>query len=138
MPKLLKKIPKNFKKYFFICFTLLIFLLPGVNLIAAIFFINDKEAHLSFFLVLAIYRMIFGKNYNQIVFTTILLGISIEIFQYFIPNRSFDLYDIFADSFGIMIAYFFKIGFDKMPILRPELLIFDKKLKSNSLIINTL
>jgi len=35
----------------------------------------------------------------------LLFGLHIEIVQYFIPNRDFSLFDVFADSIGIMIGY---------------------------------
>ena len=34
------------------------------------------------------------------------LSITLEIFHFIIPNRSFQLEDLFANIFGVMVAYF--------------------------------
>ena len=36
-----------------------------------------------------------------------LISILLEILHYFIPNRAFEYYDLFANFIGVIIAYFF-------------------------------
>ena len=83
---------------------------------ASLIFVNDKEAHVSFFIFLSLYRMIDAKNYQKIILTNILLGILIEFCQMPLPGRSFDMNDVVADAIGTLFGYFFKVGFDRMPL----------------------
>ena len=45
----------------------------------------------------------FINSFQFLFFTSILL----EILHYFIPNRAFEYYDLFANLAGVIIAYFF-------------------------------
>ncbi len=73
-----------------------IFLFSVLTYLVILTFINDvKSLPLPYFTILLI------------AFSCILYGIIIEIIQhYFIPLRSFDLGDIFADAVGILIGIF--------------------------------
>ena len=45
----------------------------------------------------------FINSFQFLFFTSILL----EIFHYFIPNRAFEYYDLFANFTGVILAYLF-------------------------------
>ena len=45
----------------------------------------------------------FINSFQFLFFTSILL----EIFHYFIPNRAFEYYDLFANFTGVIVAYLF-------------------------------
>ena len=45
----------------------------------------------------------FINSFKFLFFTSILL----EIFHYFIPNRAFEYYDLFANFMGVIFAYLF-------------------------------
>jgi VanZ family protein len=45
----------------------------------------------------------FINSFKFLFFTSILL----EIFHYFIPNRAFEYYDLFANFIGVILAYLF-------------------------------
>jgi VanZ family protein len=75
----------------------------------------DKIAHLGLFGGLSLlwslflhYRNGAGKNVFLLVAMAVsIYGVAVEFFQfYFIPNRSFDVYDIVADVCGALCGYF--------------------------------
>ncbi len=72
---------------------------------------SDKLTHYFAFLVWAVfYRFSFKAGYWNIFFSSILLGVFIEIVQYFLPYRSGEYGDFVADLFGAlcgMFLYFF-------------------------------
>lgn len=78
--------------------------LPEPNWLNQIHF--DKIVHIGLFAILLfLWRSAFnlqGKNYYWMLFiTAILYGFLVEIVQLnWVPNRSFDLYDVLADSVG--------------------------------------
>ncbi len=82
---------------------------------------NDKLNHLFAFLVLALLadfsfpRSSFG--YAKIL-PLLGYGITIEIVQYYLPNRIFSLYDIAADSFGLVAYSICLPFFKKCPVLK--------------------
>ena len=47
-----------------------------------------------------------NKNFKILVYGLFFLSITLEIFHFIIPNRSFQLEDLFANIFGVMVAYF--------------------------------
>ena len=55
---------------------------------------------LGFFLYLK------NENFKKLVYGLFFLSITLEIFHYLIPNRSFQLEDLLANIFGVMVAYF--------------------------------
>ena len=75
----------------------------------------DKIAHIFIFAVL-VYLMIIGlrKQYSYVflrqyalrtsLITGIAYGLIIEIIQYYIPGRSFELADLLADSAGCFLG----------------------------------
>ncbi len=51
---------------------------------------------------------IYAKNeeFKKLVYGLFFLSIALEIFHLIIPNRSFQLQDLLANIFGVMVAYF--------------------------------
>jgi len=47
-----------------------------------------------------------NENFKKLVYGLFFLSITLEIFHFIIPNRSFQLEDLFANIFGVMVAYF--------------------------------
>ena len=45
------------------------------------------------------------KNFNKLVMAMFFLCIILEIFHFVIPNRSFQIVDLFANIFGVTVAY---------------------------------
>ena len=96
----------------FIVMCILFFLpgsdLPQANWLDAIYF--DKWVHIGLFAMLTfLWRSAFDLDLNHynwiILFTAILYGLSVEFIQrYWIPNRSFDLFDLLADTVGSLIG----------------------------------
>jgi len=75
---------------------------PSVNL-------NDKLLHFSCFLYLTIISWLSRIIYKELWLYVIVLGygILIEIVQIYIPYRSFEFFDIFADFLGILAGCIF-------------------------------
>ena len=75
---------------------------PSVNL-------NDKLLHFSCFLYLTIISWLSRIIYKELWLYVIVLGygILIEIVQIYIPYRSFEFLDIFADFLGVLAGSFF-------------------------------
>lgn len=82
--------------------------LPQENWLHAIYF--DKWVHIGLFAMLIfLWKSSFNSNldnYNLILLLLALLyGLSVEFIQkYFVPNRSFDLYDVLADMAGSIVG----------------------------------
>lgn len=79
----------------------------------------DKIAHVVLFGGLTLlwclflhYRSGFNRNVFLLVLVAVsIYGVAVEFFQfYFIPNRSFDVYDIVADVCGALCGYFATIA----------------------------
>jgi|SRR5690554_2285905 len=95
---------------------------PKSNFDADLYFFphQDKLIHIFMYALLALLIMTdFSKNhsYNKktisiILFSTILLSIVIEYLQPVLSNRTFDIYDIYANGIGIVCgiasSFFFK------------------------------
>ena len=56
--------------------------------------------------LLGFFIYIKNKNFDKLVYGLFFLSITLEIFHFIIPNRSFQLEDLFANIFGVMVAYF--------------------------------
>jgi len=75
----------------------------------------DKINHFATFLVLALLVDFSFPNFrfNTVkIFSLIAYGFSLEVLQYFLPHRMFSLFDIAADSLGLL-AYGLLIPFIK-------------------------
>ena len=46
-----------------------------------------------------------NENFKKLVYGLIFLSITLEIFHFIIPNRSFELQDLLANISGVMVAY---------------------------------
>jgi hypothetical protein len=82
----------------------------------------DKIAHIGLFGGLSLlwclflhYRSGISRNvFLLVVMIVSMYGVAVEFFQfYFIPNRSFDVYDIVADVCGAFCGYFATIAIVK-------------------------
>ncbi|MGA1933013.1 VanZ family protein [Arcobacter sp. YIC-464] len=71
----------------------------------------DKLNHIIAFFTLYILLDFSYKNISFLKKILLLLCIafSIEIIQYFIPNRQFSFYDIFADIIGMFLGFLFSL-----------------------------
>jgi VanZ family protein len=96
-----------------ICWTIGIFLgcsRPGKDLPKLHLFDNfDKVVHFIFFFVFAYLWAVVGKSTFRILAITLLISIAygtfIEYYQKnFVAGRSFDVWDIVADSLGALVA----------------------------------
>ena len=47
-----------------------------------------------------------NENFKKLVYGLFFLSITLEIFHLVIPSRSFQLQDLLANIFGVMVAYF--------------------------------
>ena len=47
-----------------------------------------------------------NENFKKLVYGLFFLSITLEILHLVIPNRSFQLQDLLANIFGVMVAYF--------------------------------
>ena len=81
---------------------------PSENWLDWIYF--DKWVHIGLFAVLIfLWRSSFDwevNNYNLLLlFSALLYGLMVEFIQrYWIPNRSFDLYDVLSDMTGSVLG----------------------------------
>ena len=55
---------------------------------------------LGFFLYLR------SENFEKLIFGLLFLSIILEFFHFIIPNRSFQIGDLFANILGVIVAYF--------------------------------
>ena len=70
--------------------------------------IGTSINHLVFFL-LSILGFIFRNNQKKFVNSfsfLFFMSIILELLHYFIPDRAFELRDLYANSLGVLIAYF--------------------------------
>ena len=70
--------------------------------------IGTSINHLIFFFYLSILGFIFQSNQRKFINSfsfLFLISIILELLHYFIPNRAFELNDLYANSFGILMAY---------------------------------
>ena len=68
--------------------------------------------HLYFFLILSTIGFLTYKNSKKIIYLSvylIVISILLELFHNFIPNRSFEIGDLFGNLVGVIIAI---IGFN--------------------------
>jgi len=82
---------------------------------------NDKFSHVFAFLVLAFLADFSYPEYSYNYYKITALfgyGVSIEIIQYYIPNRQFSFYDMLADLIGLMLYMILLPYIKKIPILK--------------------
>ena len=71
--------------------------------------IGTSINHLIFFFYLSILGFIFRKDQKKIINSfsfLFLISIILELLHYLIPNRVFELNDLYANSLGVLLAYF--------------------------------
>ena len=44
-------------------------------------------------------------NFQKLIYGLFALSIILEVLQFVVPNRSFEIYDIFANFAGVLVAY---------------------------------
>ena len=44
-------------------------------------------------------------NFRRLIYSLFSLSIILEVLQFVVPNRSFEMYDIFANLAGVLVAY---------------------------------
>ena len=60
----------------------------------------------TFISLLGLYIYAKNENFKKLVYGLFFLSITLEIFHFIIPNRSFQLEDLLANISGVMVAYF--------------------------------
>lgn len=106
--------------YFSFIFLLILYLFPG-SLIGYFLYgdlgkqpdfisnpIGTSINHLIFFFYLSILGFIFRNNQKKLINSfsfLFLISIILELLHYFIPNRAFELNDLYANSLGVMLAF---------------------------------
>ena len=114
--------------YFSLIILLIIYLFPG-SLIGYILYgnigrqpdfilnpIGTSINHLIFFFYLSILGFIFRNNQTKFINSfsfLFLISIILELLHYFIPNRAFELIDLYANSLGVLLAFFMLKFFKK-------------------------
>jgi len=114
--------------YFSLIVLLIIYLFPG-SLIGYLLYgdfgkqpdlipnpIGTSINHALAFFYLSILGLISymrDKSFNQILIFLISLSIILELSHYFIPNRSFEFLDLFANLLGTLLAIFIIIFYKK-------------------------
>ena len=107
--------------YFSFIILLILYLFPG-SLIGFILYgnlgrqphfisnpIGTSINHLIFFFYLSILSFIFRSNQKKFINSfsfLFLISIILELLHYFIPNRAFEFNDVYANSLGVLLAYF--------------------------------
>ena len=70
--------------------------------------IGNSINHLIFFFYLSIVGFIFRSNQRKFINSfsfLFLISIILELLHYYIPNRAFELNDLYANSLGVLLAY---------------------------------
>lgn len=106
--------------YFLLFFLLIIYIFPG-SLIGLLLYgdsfrepqivinpIGTSLNHLLFFLLISAFGILSYKKKNlkiKTLFYLSILAILLELLHNFIPNRSFQIVDLLANLFGVIIFY---------------------------------
>ena len=56
--------------------------------------------------LLGLYLYLKNDNFEKIFYSLIFLSIILEVLQYIVPNRAFQLHDLIANFVGVLVAYF--------------------------------
>ena len=115
--------------YFSFIFLLILYLFPG-SLIGYFLYGNlEKQPdyisnpigtsinHLIFFFYLSILGFIFRSNQRKFINSfsfLFLISVILELLHHFIPNRAFELNDLYANSLGVMLAFLMFKFFKKL------------------------
>ena len=55
--------------------------------------------------MLGLYLYLRSQNFQKIVYGLFFLSIFLEALQFIVPNRAFEIYDVFANFAGVLVAY---------------------------------
>ena len=55
--------------------------------------------------ILGLYLYLRSHNFQKIVYGLFFLSIFLEVLQFIVPRRAFEIYDIFANFAGVLVAY---------------------------------
>tara|TARA_B100001758_G_C18087328_1_gene441430 strand:+ start:64 stop:462 length:399 start_codon:yes stop_codon:yes gene_type:complete len=114
--------------YFSLIALIILYLFPGSLLAYLIygdlgkqpdFFSNPMGTSINhvlafFYLsILGLTQDMVGKGFNRTVIFLIILSIILELFHYFVPNRSFQFLDLFGNLLGAFLAIFIVIFYKK-------------------------
>ena len=118
--------------YFSLIALVILYLFPG-SLIGYLFYgdygkqpdlipnpIGTSINHALVFLYLSMLGFISymrDKSFNLIVIFLISLSIILELSHYFVPNRSFEFLDLFANLLGILLAIFIIVFYKKYKMI---------------------
>ena len=58
-----------------------------------------------FISLLGFFLYVKNENFKKLVYGLFFLSVTLELFHFIIPNRSFQLEDLAANIFGVMVAY---------------------------------
>ena len=47
-----------------------------------------------------------NNNFQKLVYSLFFLSIILEVLQFIVPNRAFEIYDVSANFAGVLVAYF--------------------------------
>ena len=56
--------------------------------------------------VLGLYLYLRSHNFQKIVYGLFFLSIFLEVLQFIIPRRAFEIYDVSANFAGVLVAYY--------------------------------
>ena len=115
--------------YFSLIVLLILYLFPG-SLIGYLLYgnlgkqpdlisnpIGTSINHLIFFFYISIIGFMFRINQKTFINSfsfLFLISITLELLHYFIPNRAFELNDLYANSLGVFLAYLISKFFKKI------------------------
>ncbi len=115
--------------YFSLIVLLILYLFPG-SLIGYLLYGNSGKQpdlisnpigtsinHLIFFFYVSIIGFIFRINQKTFLNSfsfLFLVSITLELLHYLIPNRAFELNDLYANSLGVLLAYLIFKFFKKL------------------------
>ena len=79
--------------------------------------IGTSINHLIVFFILSIFGFMFRSKQKKFInsfYFLFLLSIFLELAHFFIPNRAFELNDLYANSLGVLLAFFILKFFKKL------------------------
>ena len=47
-----------------------------------------------------------SNNFQKLIYSLFFLSIILEVLQFMVPNRTFEIYDVSANFTGVLVAYF--------------------------------
>ena len=56
--------------------------------------------------MLGLFLYLRNRNFQKLVYGLFFLSIILEVLQFIVPNRVFEIYDISANFIGVLVAYF--------------------------------